>query len=68
MRSLLTCSVLDAVLAISASTIVAQDLSFNEMRWRDIGPTRADDIAAAKVSAHVGAILPRLAATLGVRS
>ncbi len=32
----------------------------------NIGPTRADDIAAAKVSAPVGAILPRLARTLGV--
>ena len=28
----------------------------------NIGPTRADDIAAVKVSAPVGAILPRLAA------
>ena len=34
----------------------------------NVGPTRADDIAAVKVSASVGAILPRLAATLGVRS
>jgi NAD-dependent SIR2 family protein deacetylase len=34
----------------------------------NVGPTRADDIAAVKVSAPVGAILPRLAATLGVRS
>jgi NAD-dependent SIR2 family protein deacetylase len=34
----------------------------------NIGPTRADDIAAAKVSASVGAILPRLAQTLGVPS
>ena len=32
----------------------------------NIGPTRADDIATTKVSASVGAILPRLAATLGV--
>jgi len=32
------------------------------------GPTRADEVAAAKVSAPAGAILPRLAATLGVRS
>jgi len=34
----------------------------------NIGPTRADDIADAKVSAPVGAILPRLARTLGVPS
>ena len=34
----------------------------------NIGPTRADDIAAAKVSAPAGTILPRLASTLGVRS
>ena len=34
----------------------------------NIGPTRADDIAIAKVSAPAGAILPRLATTLGVRS
>jgi NAD-dependent SIR2 family protein deacetylase len=34
----------------------------------NIGPTRADDIAAAKVSAPAGTILPRLATTLGVRS
>ena len=34
----------------------------------NIGPTRADEIAAVKVSAPVGAILPRLAAALGVRS
>ena len=31
----------------------------------NIGPTRADDLAAVKVSAAAGAILPRLAATLG---
>jgi NAD-dependent deacetylase sirtuin 4 len=34
----------------------------------NVGPTRADEIAAVKVSAPVGAILPRLAETLGVRS
>ena len=34
----------------------------------NIGPTRADDIAVVKVSAPAGAILPRLATTLGVRS
>jgi len=34
----------------------------------NIGPTRADEIAAAKVSASVGEILPRLASALGVRS
>jgi len=31
----------------------------------NIGPTRADDIAAAKIGAPVGTILPRLAAALG---
>ena len=30
-----------------ASTIAAQDLSFHEMRWRDIGPTRAGRARAA---------------------
>ncbi|HWJ55437.1 MAG TPA: Sir2 family NAD-dependent protein deacetylase, partial [Vicinamibacterales bacterium] len=34
----------------------------------NIGPTRADDLAAVKVSAPVGAILPRFAESLGVRS
>ena len=34
----------------------------------NVGPTRADDIAAVKVSAPAGAVLPRLAASLGVRS
>ena len=34
----------------------------------NIGPTRADELAAAKVSASVGEILPRLASALGVRS
>jgi NAD+-dependent protein deacetylase sirtuin 4 len=34
----------------------------------NIGPTRADDIATVKLSAPVGAVLSRLAATLGVRS
>jgi NAD-dependent SIR2 family protein deacetylase len=34
----------------------------------NIGPTRADDMAAAKIAASVGAILPRLATALGVRS
>ena len=34
----------------------------------NVGPTRADEIAAVKVSAPVGTILPRLAETLGVRS
>src|SRR5215813_14123105 len=42
MRALTICSVLlAATLAIAGSTLVAQELSFNEMRWRDIGPTRA---------------------------
>ena len=34
----------------------------------NLGPTRADALAAAKVSASVGEILPRLASALGVRS
>jgi NAD-dependent SIR2 family protein deacetylase len=34
----------------------------------NVGPTRADEIAAVKVSAPVGTILPRVAETLGVRS
>jgi NAD-dependent SIR2 family protein deacetylase len=34
----------------------------------NVGPTRADEIAVVKVSAPVGAILPRLATALGVRS
>ncbi|MGH9143428.1 MAG: WD40/YVTN/BNR-like repeat-containing protein, partial [Vicinamibacterales bacterium] len=40
MRFLLILSVL-AALAGAGSTISAQELSFREMRWRDIGPTRA---------------------------
>ena len=39
MRFFLLLSALVATLA--GSTIAAQDLSFREMRWRDIGPTRA---------------------------
>ena len=31
----------------------------------NVGPTRADDMAAAKIAAPVGAILPRLATALG---
>jgi NAD-dependent SIR2 family protein deacetylase len=34
----------------------------------NVGPTRADDVAAVKLSAPAGTILPRLAATLGARS
>ncbi len=34
----------------------------------NVGPTRADEIAAVKVSAAVGTILPRLVERLGVRS
>jgi NAD+-dependent protein deacetylase sirtuin 4 len=34
----------------------------------NIGPTRADDVAAVKVSAAAGTILPRLVERLGVRS
>jgi NAD-dependent SIR2 family protein deacetylase len=45
----------------------AQELSL-PVAVVNIGPTRADEIAAAKVSAPVGTILPRLAETLGVRS
>src|SRR5215813_12565002 len=42
MRALTICSVLlAATLAIAGSTTTAQELSFREMRWRDIGPTRA---------------------------
>jgi photosystem II stability/assembly factor-like uncharacterized protein len=41
MRFILKLSALAAALACAGSTITAQDLSFHEMRWRDIGPTRA---------------------------
>ena len=41
MRSFLTVAILAAALAGTQSTTAAQDLSFREMRWRDIGPTRA---------------------------
>src|SRR5262249_28684936 len=41
MRSHLIPAALLAVLAAAGSTLIAQDLSFAEMRWRDIGPTRA---------------------------
>jgi len=34
----------------------------------NVGPTRADDIATVKLSAPVGALLPRLVSALGVRS
>jgi NAD-dependent SIR2 family protein deacetylase len=34
----------------------------------NVGPTRADDLAAVKVSAAAGTILPRLVERLGVRS
>jgi photosystem II stability/assembly factor-like uncharacterized protein len=42
MRSFLPVAALAvAVVAAAVSTSSAQDLSFREMRWRDIGPTRA---------------------------
>src|SRR5262249_39974768 len=41
MRTLLIPPVVAATVAAAASTMTAQDLSFGEMRWRDIGPTRA---------------------------
>ena len=42
MRALLIFAALAATLADTGSTTAAaQDLSFREMRWRDIGPTRA---------------------------
>ena len=42
MRAFLALSALTATLAGAGWTAVsAQDLSFKEMRWRDIGPTRA---------------------------
>jgi photosystem II stability/assembly factor-like uncharacterized protein len=42
MRAFLVLSALTATLAGAGWTAAsAQDLSFNEMRWRDIGPTRA---------------------------
>ena len=41
MRLSLTSAILAATLASTISTTAAQELSFSEMRWRDIGPTRA---------------------------
>jgi photosystem II stability/assembly factor-like uncharacterized protein len=41
MRLFLTSAILAATLASTISTTAAQELSFSEMRWRDIGPTRA---------------------------
>src|SRR3954470_18567252 len=41
MRASLIVIALAATLAVTHSTVAAQDLSFSEMRWRDIGPTRA---------------------------
>ena len=41
MRPLLTLAILAVTLAGTGSTTAAQELSFREMRWRDIGPTRA---------------------------
>src|SRR5436190_17455020 len=41
MRPFLTSVILAITLAATSSTTDAQELSFREMRWRDIGPTRA---------------------------
>src|SRR5262245_36982270 len=41
MRFLLRLSALAAAFTVAGSTITAQELNFSEMRWRDIGPTRA---------------------------
>ncbi len=41
MRALLTFTTIAAAVAAAGLTAGAQDLSFAEMRWRDIGPTRA---------------------------
>jgi hypothetical protein len=44
MRAILSITTLAATLAVTGSTTVVaqqQELSFREMRWRDIGPTRA---------------------------
>ncbi|HEV3062401.1 MAG TPA: hypothetical protein VGY48_29405 [Vicinamibacterales bacterium] len=41
MRPFLTLAFLAALLAGTTSMTTAQELSFREMRWRDIGPTRA---------------------------
>ena len=48
MRSFLIFFALATALAIASDAVVAQqDLTFNEMRWRDIGPTRAGRARAA---------------------
>src|SRR3954468_19146775 len=41
MRHLLTVTIVALTLATVNSTLTAQELAFREMRWRDIGPTRA---------------------------
>jgi photosystem II stability/assembly factor-like uncharacterized protein len=41
MRALKTLSILAVTFAVVGSTTSAQELSFRELRWRDIGPTRA---------------------------
>ncbi len=42
MRAFIALSALSVTLALTGwTTVAAQDLSFREMRWRDIGPTRA---------------------------
>src|SRR6476661_7510565 len=42
MRATLVLAVFTATVAVTGwTTVTAQDLSFREMRWRDIGPTRA---------------------------
>lgn len=47
MRAFIALSVLTASLAVTGwTTVAAQDLSFREMRWQDIGPTRAGGAGA----------------------
>jgi len=41
MRAVATLSILAVTITVIGSTTAAQELSFREMRWRDIGPTRA---------------------------
>jgi NAD-dependent deacetylase sirtuin 4 len=66
----------DALLVVGSSLAVYSGFRFVRRAQEqalpiaivNVGPTRADEIAAVKVSAPVGAILPRLALALGVRS
>ena len=41
MRSILRLTFFIAIAAVGSAALNAQELSFREMRWRDIGPTRA---------------------------